>query len=445
MLGRQGVTFTAEQQEMITTLTEQGRLFEAQNIILSAVEQQVGGTAAATATATDKIKIGWENVVGDLGERVLPVFNRLADFLVTKVFPAIGPLVDKAVELGTAFFQSTSMMSPFKIIWEQILRLLPVLMPILSAIGTLVMQVVVMLGPVLEQLITALVDALLPVLPTVASLIDALTPIILFLAAALAFLLPIIINVADFLLKMLVGAINIVVGVVVFLANVFTAVFNGIGAVFTWLWDYIIKPIVDLVVREFERWGRTFTWLYENIIEPVMKAVGEVFEWVWYNLIDPVIQWAISAFESIGETVADVFGGIGKFIEDTFKNIVGFVKGPVNAIIDLVNKLIKALNSLPAIEIPDWVPLVGGTVLDFDIPLIPKLGKGGYVDQPTTALIGEAGPEVVTPLKDFERMMGIGNGSDKGTINYYAAPNTSLDAEQALFDAMKRAKVLAGW
>jgi hypothetical protein len=41
-------------------------------------------------------------------------------------------------------------------------------------------------------------------------------------------------------------------------------------------------------------------------------------------------------------------------------------------------------------------------------------------------------------------MMGIDKGSAK-TVNYYAAPNQSIDAEQALFQAMRRAKVVANW
>jgi hypothetical protein len=36
-------------------------------------------------------------------------------------------------------------------------------------------------------------------------------------------------------------------------------------------------------------------------------------------------------------------------------------------------------------------------------------------------------------------------GSTAQTINYYAAPNQSLDAEQALFQAVKRARVITGW
>lgn len=74
-----------------------------------------------------------------------------------------------------------------------------------------------------------------------------------------------------------------------------------------------------------------------------------------------------------------------------------------------------------------------------------KLAAGGYVNGPTNALIGEAGPEVVMPLDRFEKVMGLTAGGNGKTINYYAAPNQSLDAEQALFTAIRRAKVVAAW
>lgn len=74
---------------------------------------------------------------------------------------------------------------------------------------------------------------------------------------------------------------------------------------------------------------------------------------------------------------------------------------------------------------------------------LTPFADGGLVTGPTAALIGEAGPEVVIPLNKFESMMGMG-GPGK-SINYYAAPNQSLDNEQALFQAMRRAKVVANW
>lgn len=72
-----------------------------------------------------------------------------------------------------------------------------------------------------------------------------------------------------------------------------------------------------------------------------------------------------------------------------------------------------------------------------------KLASGGLVTRPTEALIGERGPELVMPLDEFAKL--TGQDSNGSTINYYAAPNQSLNAEQALFQAMKRAKVVGAW
>jgi len=72
-----------------------------------------------------------------------------------------------------------------------------------------------------------------------------------------------------------------------------------------------------------------------------------------------------------------------------------------------------------------------------------KAATGGLFNRPTRTLIAEAGPELVTPLKDFERMVSSATGG--GNITYIAAPNQSLDAEQQLFMAIKRAKAVGSW
>ena len=60
------------------------------------------------------------------------------------------------------------------------------------------------------------------------------------------------------------------------------------------------------------------------------------------------------------------------------------------------------------------------------LPFIPGMAKGGYVDSPTLALIGEAGPEMVVPL---DRMGSMGT-----TVNVTV---TSADP-QAVVEALRR-------
>lgn len=56
-LTKSGITFTAAEKAKIKVLVESGKMYEAQDTILKAIETQVGGTAAATAKASEKIEV----------------------------------------------------------------------------------------------------------------------------------------------------------------------------------------------------------------------------------------------------------------------------------------------------------------------------------------------------------------------------------------------------
>ena len=66
-LSRSGIQFTEQQKELIKSLEEFGKLFEAQQIILTELERQYGGNAKAAAT-------GFAGAVDTLGEnfRIFP-------------------------------------------------------------------------------------------------------------------------------------------------------------------------------------------------------------------------------------------------------------------------------------------------------------------------------------------------------------------------------------
>jgi phage-related protein len=76
-LARSGVTFTAQEKDKIKVLVESGELLEAQNIILGAIEKQVGGTAAASASSFDKIKLALDGVADAIGTGILPLIEQL--------------------------------------------------------------------------------------------------------------------------------------------------------------------------------------------------------------------------------------------------------------------------------------------------------------------------------------------------------------------------------
>jgi hypothetical protein len=81
-LARSGVTFTEQEKEKIATLVETGKVLEAQNLILSAIETQVGGTAAATATGSQKMTVAFNMMADEIGKVLLPLVETLVPVMV---------------------------------------------------------------------------------------------------------------------------------------------------------------------------------------------------------------------------------------------------------------------------------------------------------------------------------------------------------------------------
>lgn len=110
-------------------------------------------------------------------------------------------------------------------------------------------------------------------------------------------------------------------------------------------------------------------------------------------------------------------GTIGSIVVDLGKDIVNGIIGAMNTAISAVNDALpNSIGIGPAsIDLPDN-----------PIPKIPKLAKGGVVNRPTLAIIGEAGPEVVLPLSSPNAPDWVQNGPGAGSgvtqNNTFSAP-----------------------
>lgn len=113
-LARAGVTFTASEKKKIKALVDSGKLLEAQNVILGAIETQVGGTAEATVTASQKMTIAFDEISETIGNALLPYVGQLAEAFVKWLQD------DKTI----AFFEDLqsvieTFFTAFKNAWEQ--------------------------------------------------------------------------------------------------------------------------------------------------------------------------------------------------------------------------------------------------------------------------------------------------------------------------------------
>lgn len=207
-------------------------------------------------------------------------------------------------------------------------------------------------------------------------------------------------------------------------------------ALFQSIWDNIIEPIITPFLD-------TLSWLWNKHLKGLVKEIGDFIGElvngalaIYNKFIQPIIMWliqklapawstisslVIGVMGTIGAVVSDVIGGVIRvlkgiiqFITGVFtgnwrkawegiksifsgivKGLAGIFKAPINLIIDGINAFTRGLNK---IKIPDWVPGVGGK--GFHISAIPKLARGGIVDKPTLAEIGERGKEAIIPLEN---------------------------------------------
>jgi len=96
-LARSGVTFTEQEKAKIKTLVESNKTFEAQQLILSAIETQVGGVAEATANASDKINQAFKIFGQELGVLLLPIFEKITSAISDKLLPKLQEVLPKVV------------------------------------------------------------------------------------------------------------------------------------------------------------------------------------------------------------------------------------------------------------------------------------------------------------------------------------------------------------
>ena len=184
-----------------------------------------------------------------------------------------------------------------------------------------------------------------------------------------------------------------------------------VAAILIWKnWDTIIIKLKETWDKSWNKIKEVFSLVMNKIKElyesklgwllpagPLFKAIMFIKDnWrdAWENIRDK--------FRTITTVVKTLFEGFKANILGIWDGLVGGIKGAINTIIGAINSFIRGINrikiSVPSVDIP-LVGRVGGFSVGLpNIPEIPTLAKGGIVNRPTLAMIGEKGPEAVVPL-----------------------------------------------
>lgn len=395
-----------------------------QNTYQNYIKPTMESVGNLLGTIFDILKKLWENVL-------VPFLSFLAD----NVFPVIAPIIER---IGTFFLTNIQMIiSKFKLIVDVITGVLKILEGIFSGdwakIWEGVKDIFVGVWDFIVGVISTVWEQIKTVVETGFDIVKAVIKVIL-----------------DTIVLYFTIAFNSVKGVWGLIISFFQGLWDGIVTIFlvvgTWFterfkeaWDGLTN-IFRVIGQWFsERWtevknilspiGQWFKDKFQNAwdnLTNIFKSLGSWFGARWNdvtNALSNVASWFGNTFTSAYNAVKNAFSSIGSFFSgvwSTVKNIFvnagqmvgsavgGAFKGAVNAVlgtienivngfINMINGVIGVINALPGVSLG----YINGISL-------PRLARGGIVDSPTIAMIGEAGKEAVVPLENtgFLQTMG---------------------------------------
>ena len=230
--------------------------------------------------------------------------------------------------------------------------------------------------------------------------------------------------------ELIQGLKNIIDGFGKFFKGVFTGdmklAVEGIKQIWEGMkqtWNAIVNSIKDA-------WNMFITWLQSKspvlaaFFQTVGKLVSDLYNSV-KGILKGIVDFVVGVFTGdwtkAWEGVKEIFKGI-------WNGIVAIIEAAINFIIDGINLLISALNTIH-FEIPDWVPIIGGKSFGINIPLVsrvelPRLAEGAVIppNREFMAVLGDqkSGTNIETPLETmvqaFKQAMNESGGRSQTII-----------------------------
>ena len=134
------------------------------------------------------------------------------------------------------------------------------------------------------------------------------------------------------------------------------------------------------------------------------------------QMIETLVKGLIEAIPILLEGAWKLVQALWKYFTETNWAQLGIdiMVALANGVIEGLNTLIGKLNQFD-IDVPDWVPVIGGKNISFKLPTIPTIkapqlpsfASGGIVSQPTLAMVGDnrQSAEAIAPLHELYGMI----------------------------------------
>lgn len=367
-LSRSGITFTAVEKKKLEALVKSGKVLEAQDFMLNAIEAQVGGTAAKSATASAKMGIAFSQLGQNAGAALLPI----ADTMLPKVIEAtkvLEPQLEKTfggiaalLTGGDATKGAADLSAGISEMGTSLVSGLTNMLPgAVTAITSVFTALATALGPMLPPLATALMQGLSQIasaLPAILPpLITGLAGVIVAMAAALP-------GILGSLITAFIAGFTAIVGV---LPTVIPALVNGLvsmigvlAAMLPTLVPLLVGGFTQLIVLLATGLPALLPVLLQGFVALVM-AIATALPVVLPALITGFVQLITMLATMLPVLLPVLLNGFVALITAIATMLPTLIPLLVNAIVTIVTALATAL--------PPMLPMIVGALIRV-IPLL---------------------------------------------------------------------------
>ena len=229
-----------------------------------------------------------------------------------------------------------------------------------------------------------------------------------------AIVLPAVLSWLGSALAAIVAAIGgwpvvLIAAIAVLFAALIAAIVENWDSICAWFagaWDSFVAAWNDFwsnVATNAQNWWNDITTGWSNF----WTGVSEKF-----NALKSSLGSAWNSFWSgLASGVTSIWNGIVNTVKGAVNALIGFINGMLSGIVNGLNGAIDVLNRL-SIDVPDWVPVVGGNHLGFNVshitaPQIPYLAQGAVIpaNREFLAVLGDQshGTNVEAPLDTIKQ------------------------------------------
>lgn len=263
--------------------------------------------------------------------------------------------------------------------------------PIISMALPILMDLITMLAPMIEMIFSAIAPIIEMALPVLMELLNALMPVFETIISLLKPIIDLFLALISPILQLITAVIPPFIEAVMSIVNI------------------ALKPLMTYLEFLKTAWTAIFKGIFEGAKLYIDMVIG-----IFKGLIDFVKAVFTGDWDAAWTAVGDIFGNVF----DSMKKMFAI---PINWIIEGINFFLDGLNG---IQIPDWVPGVGGKGFYIE-PIAPiAFADGGIVSGPTLSLTGEyananTDPEVIAPLSKLKSLLGadsLGMNSNSNSV-----------------------------